>query len=581
MQEIFLGIPNLQWLNAYDNEITSIYLPPDSAALKSLQYLNLGFNNLCELPCILPKLEDLTEVIVGSNCLSCISKEICYMRLKVLDVTPNPLEKPPSQTCELGLEAMRRYYEYLEENSPRLGPEAINRNKERKKKRSLKKSNRKRRERSKGTILFSSNSSHGRNESFGSMCTVESSGGTTADESSQMSSFRESIDSLIDIESATEEGTFRNDTIRVIFVGRAMAGKTSIIQCLRTNKQSDNGQVVKGKVNEKAIVQDRTIGVDICEWEPSQCDLKLKCCLWDFAGQRVYHGTHELFFSRRSLYILVWDMAASSLDPNNMRVCTDEEGFRVAPRSDSWGLYVDESTRSLLYRDIDENVQYWIDCIQSSAPGAAIHVIATHADKFSCNGCVYEAEIRCLIMKERIAYHEESRKNGIKERHAKHEEDSAEAKRLDFLLRVRPNIIFGSSEMSGTVTQVSCTEYQGFEALRASIVESASGELFRGHVGVQLPRKYQIVRKIVRKFASRNEIPVLSFHQFMALLGKLIHCMCVPVHHKITHKTFISFPSLPSIRKRKSWRNSAREGRSTDMRCIALFNRYGGCLFFR
>jgi len=518
-EDIFLGIPNLQWLNAYDNEITTIDISPDSTALKSLQYFNLGFNNLCELPSILPKLKDLTEVIAGSNCLSYIPKEICDMNLKVLDVTPNPLQKPPSQTCELGLEAMRRYYEYLEEASTRLGPEAMRRYNERKEKKSRRINSRKRREKNKG-MRVSSNSSHSRNESFGSVCTVESFGGTTADESSQMSSFRESIDSLIDIDSATVEGTFRNDTIRVIFVGRAMAGKTSLIRCLRTNEETHDQ--VESKSDESTFVQERTIGVDICEWEPSHCDRKLKFCMWDFAGQRVYHGTHELFFSRRSLYILVWDMAASSVGLDYTGINTDNVGFRATSRCDDSALNIDEGKRRSLYRDIDENVQYWIDCIQSSAPGAAIKVVATHADKFVCNGMEREAEKRCLLMKERIAYHEENHKNDIKERLAKHEKGSAEARRLELLLRVRPNIIFCSSE-ENSVTQVSCTHFQGFEALRSSIVEIASGDLFRGHVGAQLPPKYSVVRKIVRKFTSSNKIPVLPFRDFMTLLEKESH----------------------------------------------------------
>jgi GTPase SAR1 family protein len=36
--------------------------------------------------------------------------------------------------------------------------------------------------------------------------------------------------------------------------------------------------------------------------------------LWDFAGQFVYYATHQLFFSPRSIYLLVVNMEDGELD---------------------------------------------------------------------------------------------------------------------------------------------------------------------------------------------------------------------------------------------------------------------------
>lgn len=93
-----------------------------------------------------------------------------------------------------------------------------------------------------------------------------------------------------------------NDTLKVIFVGMALSGKTSIIKRLIEGKDA----VIPEK-------DERTIGVDIYEWDPKTAnggaesslntkiavdggpqngmkgDVDVKFSVWDFAGQHVYH----------------------------------------------------------------------------------------------------------------------------------------------------------------------------------------------------------------------------------------------------------------------------------------------------
>ena len=110
-----------------------------------------------------------------------------------------------------------------------------------------------------------------------------------------------------------------NDTLKIIFVGMAMSGKTSIIK-----------RLIEGKDATIPQKDERTIGVDIYNWDPKasntgnrpfstsissllssstsqlpnnlQGDVDVTFSMWDFAGQHVYHATHELFFSNQSLY---------------------------------------------------------------------------------------------------------------------------------------------------------------------------------------------------------------------------------------------------------------------------------------
>jgi len=295
-----------------------------------------------------------------------------------------------------------------------------------------------------------------------------------------------------------------NETLKVIFVGMAMAGKTSMIK-----------RLIEG---EDAVIpkrDERTIGVDIYEWDPTvdkrykdidnkiqlqDSELKELCpnanvkfSVWDFAGQQVYHATHELFFSPRALYVLVWDMGAKNPATkqkvrNIEESVTDQLGaFKLgydsdASESDNDNFLCEEEARRAdraLERDIDEKVQFWVDCIQSSVPGAAILPVATFDDLFRKDDHC-EAKRRCDILKKRLLKHEARRIQGIKDRLKEYVEQNrandAPALRLRKLLGsyTRPKIIFGN-DGDDSVVRVSGTEYTGFEKLTEKITNIATG----------------------------------------------------------------------------------------------------------
>jgi GTPase SAR1 family protein len=339
----------------------------------------------------------------------------------------------------------------------------------------------------------------------------------------------------------TEDDVTVNDTLKVIFVGMAMAGKTSMIK-----------RLIEGKDAVLPKRDERTVGVDIYDWDPvtdadtrielededlrKTCgDVDVKFSVWDFAGQHVYHATHELFFSPRALYVLVWDMGATNQSTLRKRslVDSDQGPYRLSCDSDDEDDFMGEEEEKradrALERDIDDKVQFWVDCIQSSVPGAAILPVASFDDYFDQQGNKQEAERRCNVMKRRLLRHEERQIAGIKERlkeyYDQNRANDEGALRLQQLLCpfTRPKLIFGDDDQN-SVVRVSGTKFTGFDRLTRKIVQIATGReragrkypIFRGHVGAQIPRMRLQVRDVVREM--RDRFKVVEWGYFLRTL---------------------------------------------------------------
>ena len=239
----------------YDNEIHDLNLP----TLEHLNSLNIGFNNLSKLPTNLPSLVGLKELMVGSNYIVEVSKEVvCDMNLKILEVTPNPLERPPLATCERGIDAMRRHYESFE------AKDTVQKSSKRKAARKGKKS----KEKATTTVGIPSPS----------LSTLSDSVITFSSYSSYDDGF---VEQLV------------NNTLRVIVVGSAMVGKTSCINGIKSSQNMKSEAQIQGSnLRRKVFHPERTIGVDISQWgvaDLSDEAQNLKINFWDFAGQEVYH----------------------------------------------------------------------------------------------------------------------------------------------------------------------------------------------------------------------------------------------------------------------------------------------------
>ena len=82
--------------------------------------------------------------------------------------------------------------------------------------------------------------------------------------------------------------------MKLMLVGKETVGKTTLVACLQ-GRQHLGGS---------------TVGVDIGKWSyhPSLFKPTFTFSVWDFAGQQEYYATHQVFLSKRSLYLAVWNV---------------------------------------------------------------------------------------------------------------------------------------------------------------------------------------------------------------------------------------------------------------------------------
>ena len=324
-------------------------------------------------------------------------------------------------------------------------------------------------------------------------------------------------------------------------------------------------RLIEGKHAIVPTHDERTVGVDIYAWDPKKdqrfehidsriefqdsqlaqtCgDVDVKFSVWDFAGQHVYHATHELFFSSNALYVLVWDMGANNMATHrrsrraSMAMDQGSSGefklsFDDSDDEDEEREETEEEARRAdraLERDIDEKIQFWVDCIQTSAPGAAIIPVASFSDFFESTE---EAKRRCNVLKDRLLRHEQRRIDGIERRleeyTTQNRADDPAAHRLRDLLHPsrRPKLIFGEDDEE-SVVRVSGTQYYGFDLLTEKIVNIATGRykgrwtypIFYGHVGTRIPRMRLQVRDAVRTM--RDKFKVVEWGYFLNQLRDL------------------------------------------------------------
>ena len=90
------------------------------------------------------------------------------------------------------------------------------------------------------------------------------------------------------------EDAIRQYEAKVLLVGEGNVGKSSLVAALR------NAEFIEGRPT--------THGIEIQLLTMRHPDLGLDMTLraWDFGGQEVYRITHQFFFSRRALYLVVW-----------------------------------------------------------------------------------------------------------------------------------------------------------------------------------------------------------------------------------------------------------------------------------
>ena len=118
--------------------------------------------------------------------------------------------------------------------------------------------------------------------------------------------------------------------------------------------------MVKLCLQGKKYPEESTIGVDISEWSHRLSwsrKPKFHFSVWDFAGQEEYYATHQVFLSKKSLYLAVWNI-------------------------------LDERTGM-------EELRPWINNIISRAPKSRIIIVGTHCDRLIAQSSKDQANAKC------------------------------------------------------------------------------------------------------------------------------------------------------------------------------------------
>ncbi|MBN8657125.1 MAG: hypothetical protein J0M11_15430 [Anaerolineae bacterium] len=89
---------------------------------------------------------------------------------------------------------------------------------------------------------------------------------------------------------------------KLVLVGEGNVGKTTLLKALKSGK--GEGGPRKDEITTHGVEIDIN-GLKLPH--PDQDGVEIQLNAWDFGGQDVYRITHQFFFSRRSLYLLVWE----------------------------------------------------------------------------------------------------------------------------------------------------------------------------------------------------------------------------------------------------------------------------------
>ena len=101
-----------------------------------------------------------------------------------------------------------------------------------------------------------------------------------------------SIQAVLTVKKKDLQGHNPINEAKLIFVGRGLVGKTSLINRLIWNSFDEE--------------EKKTDGIRITEWPFKLNEIEqVRLNVWDFGGQEIMHRTHQFFLSHNSLYVLV------------------------------------------------------------------------------------------------------------------------------------------------------------------------------------------------------------------------------------------------------------------------------------
>jgi Leucine-rich repeat (LRR) protein len=275
IQSLPAAIGNLKSLEGLDLEYNEIRaLPPTIGRLKSLTRLNLRSNQLRRVPAELSKLKELDYLRLERNMLASWPDVTGCRNLRTLDLDNNEIAHISPDILSLAkLKVL-----YLRENRLTRLPPAIGH------------------AQSLETIWLEGNQLQTLPRELASLEHLNDLrlGDNPLDDplsalaASGLSDLKAYLRNLgADVQAQYEA--------KMLMVGEGNVGKSSLVAALRGDPFEAGRLTTHG-------IETRVLSLN----HPSVSGETILLNTWDFGGQEVYRITHQFFFSRRALYLLVW-----------------------------------------------------------------------------------------------------------------------------------------------------------------------------------------------------------------------------------------------------------------------------------
>lgn len=270
---------NLGLLDLSGNLLTSV--PTTIGRLSHLWHLNLSHNNLTAIPASICDISRLGFLDLSYNKLSSLPVSISQLSLLWhIDLSSNKFDTFPDLLNQLGQLA----YINLSRNYLTTVPESIG---------NLKKL---------GCLDLSHNKLTSLPDALQSLSLLEQLylRGNDAlglpndilESAHSRSALRSKPAKIIAYYNRLKSVQMPLNEAKIIVVGRGLVGKTSIIN-----------RLINGQFNKD---EEQTKGIFITEWQLRlRENEQVRLNVWDFGGQEIMHATHQFFFTKRSLYLLV------------------------------------------------------------------------------------------------------------------------------------------------------------------------------------------------------------------------------------------------------------------------------------
>ena len=95
--------------------------------------------------------------------------------------------------------------------------------------------------------------------------------------------------------------------VKLMVVGEGKKGKTHLLYSLTKKGKFKHDDLSVSMGSDSA--PEATVGVDIKHWKYAPRNKsKITFMIWDFGGPEEYYAIHQCFLSKRSLYLLVWNV---------------------------------------------------------------------------------------------------------------------------------------------------------------------------------------------------------------------------------------------------------------------------------